>query len=552
VQNGGSDSLNGGGFDPGNGNFATDLTATSGNTSSPVVSSASYTFASGDVGAWLFVQSGTNWIPGWYPIASVSGGSATLTASIGSACLYGGSTYLSTAAGCASTASPSSGVWGVDYSRSASARTSYTDMVIGSTTTQFTSAGNPVGKNLVGNCVQITSGTGFTTQIVQVSSTSGTTATCDKSLGTASSTGGNGGLGGAFASPGFAMTQINSQSANQNVMWIKYSASVYALSNTANGSGGKLTQTVGGTSQQHHMRILGYNTIRGDFAGNRPILSGATNSMKLIEIGPSGGGGQLDIDFLEFRVSGGATGVIGVYNTNGGGNVYCRRLYGNGVGTTINFNSSGSHNIISCAASANTGTSFTANGSSSSYWYGCAAYNGSGAGFIGGTQAFIHRSVAYAMSNQPGFSTLWNGVYGCVSYGNTSSNGYGFESTCPHYNCAAYGNAQAGFTNSGAGGGTLLVNCAGGGNSGGNYAASDFPVAWNTGFISLSADPFTSASTLDFSLNNTAGGGSSLRAAGFNPAPQGLLSTDYLDVGAFQHQSAGGGAYPRSRVVGGS
>ena len=110
VQNGtGSDSANGGGFDPGaTAGMATDLTATSANTSSPVVSSSSYTFAAGDVGALLFVASGTNWTPGWYPIASVSGGSATLTAGIGTATLLLGGlpNTLNTAAGCAATASP--------------------------------------------------------------------------------------------------------------------------------------------------------------------------------------------------------------------------------------------------------------------------------------------------------------------------------------------------------------------------------------------------------------------------------------------------------------
>ena len=42
-----------------------------------------YSFVAGDVGSLLFIKSGTNWIPGWYPIASVLAGVATLNAAIG-------------------------------------------------------------------------------------------------------------------------------------------------------------------------------------------------------------------------------------------------------------------------------------------------------------------------------------------------------------------------------------------------------------------------------------------------------------------------------------
>jgi len=113
---------NGGGFNPANANFAADLTTdtNTGNTASPIVSSASYNFVAGDVGHWVFIQSGTNWTPGWYLIASVAANKATLTAGVGTAVLYGtsstGANYqrpngLNTAAGCATVGTPTSGVW---------------------------------------------------------------------------------------------------------------------------------------------------------------------------------------------------------------------------------------------------------------------------------------------------------------------------------------------------------------------------------------------------------------------------------------------------------
>src|SRR5437764_1651098 len=60
-------STNAGGFDTGVSGFPTDGAATSANTSAPVFTSASYTFVAGDVGAQVYIASGTNWIAGSVP-----------------------------------------------------------------------------------------------------------------------------------------------------------------------------------------------------------------------------------------------------------------------------------------------------------------------------------------------------------------------------------------------------------------------------------------------------------------------------------------------------
>jgi hypothetical protein len=257
-------STNGGGFNVGNANFATDLAATVANTSAPVVTSASYTFVAGDVGAMLFVKSGTNWIPGWYPIASVTGGAATLTASIGSANLYGGATVLNTAAGCASVASPTAGTWSVDYSQQAAAQFAFTDLVIGATTTQFTSVANPVGKNMVGNIMQVVSGTGFTTGWFEVVSTSTITATCDRSLGTTASTGGHANLGGCL--DGFATAASAAVAANK--IFVQTSGGFTSATTTT------FAQSTGGIGLP--TRLIGYTTYRGD--NGRAVLTLATNT----------------------------------------------------------------------------------------------------------------------------------------------------------------------------------------------------------------------------------------------------------------------------------
>src|SRR6185369_13278746 len=103
-------------------------------------------------------------------VASVAANAATLTASIGSAQLLGPaggvtanqSIGANTVAGCNTVASPTNVKWGIDYSQQAAAKTSYTDLVIdGTTNTDFTSATTPVKPNILGNIINITSGTGF-------------------------------------------------------------------------------------------------------------------------------------------------------------------------------------------------------------------------------------------------------------------------------------------------------------------------------------------------------------------------------------------------------
>lgn len=92
-----------------------------------------------------------------------------------------------------------SGIPGTDFSQQTAAQITYTDMVIGATTTQFTSVANSPAASLVGNIINVTSGTGFTVQRVQVLSVTAGVATCDKSLGTTASTGGHGSMGGCLA-----------------------------------------------------------------------------------------------------------------------------------------------------------------------------------------------------------------------------------------------------------------------------------------------------------------------------------------------------------------
>src|ERR1041385_8313669 len=246
VRRTGDDTNFGGGFDTGVSGFPTDGTvdANTGNTSAPVFASASYNFQAGDVGAWVFIKSGTNSYPGWYKIVSVASNKATLNAAIGAAVLV--SMEPSTNLGIASSATPTSLTWGVDYSQQDQQQFSSSHLTIGNpTTTNLTDADNTIGKNWVGNIISITGGSGFTVQRVAVTSTSGATATVDKTLGAAGSTLGVGKLGGALASPG----QAGALYVGGNFIHIK--------TGTTNTSGGCLSLASGPF-------IFGYSALRGD------------------------------------------------------------------------------------------------------------------------------------------------------------------------------------------------------------------------------------------------------------------------------------------------
>lgn len=61
------------------------------------------------------------------------------------------------------------------------------------------------------------------------------------------------------------------------------------------------------------------------------------------------------------------------------------------------------------------------------------------------------------------------------------------------------------------------------------------------GLLEATADFFTDPDNDDFSLNNTAGGGASARAAGFPGVYSGAATTGFLDMGAAQHEDPAGG-----------
>ncbi len=520
----GSNTICSGGFNPEQTNMATDGTATNATGDTPTFSSASYTFVSGDIGAKLFIKSGTNWTPGWYEIDSISGSSAVLKAAIGEGISYAGgvassnqtlSYQASTVAGCATTASPTGATWTVDYSQQDSARFAFTDLA-SVTTTTITSAAKPFGKNCIGNTIKITAGTSWTVQTVQITNVVTTTATVDKTVGGAGLSSGTGYLGGALAGPQLALAIA----ASSNKIFVK-SGSYTVSSTTSNASNGRMTMAATTLMQ-------GYDSYRGD-RGTPPIFTVSGVSTFTIITGAS------DAKVINVKVDGSnQTSVSGfTLSAASAATINCIA-----VNCTNGFRD-GTH-FRAYADTCTTG--FTVN--SGTYWWLYCVADSCTTGYSTGSNGFLLRCVStgcttgYNDSAAPGTNRFIN----CIAY--SSTNGFVFtNSNVDHFllNCIAANSSTRGFDLNG--GNAYLINCAGYSNTTADYRynASNGPGPFNFDFITLSADPFTNAAGGDFSLNDTVGGGASLRGIAMSYGAF-TTSTSYEDIGAAQHlETAGGG-----------
>lgn len=534
VENGGSDT-NGGGFNPTNANMATDLKATSGTTTAPVVSSASYMFASGDVGAWIFIQAGTNWIPGWYQIASVLTGSATLTATIGSGVLWNATkaaaTGMSTAAGCVNgsyVSGTASGTWTIDYSQQSSAL-SLTGLTTGGATAIILSL--MATKATVGNTINITGGTNFLTGWYSITSVvASTSMTVDRTCASAAATSGTANLGGAFATPGGAA--VPGQPA-ASITMVKYNASDYvatsATTNIAAGCVAPVAESI----------WCGYNTSR--FVGNKDALR-PTFQINTAVSAATLFNNAINANVLNFILDGNNNTTSRGVSVNGktynclGENFTNTAFFDNGGSgramaincraTTCSTQPAFGIGAYFCQADANTVSGFGT--TASYYWFHCLSFGNTG-------------------STSDGFDITGNSqAVNCTAYGNGK---HGFLATANNsninlINCIAEGNAGFGFT---AGGGSsdplTLTNCADYNNTSGRVGSGSAgsPV-FDINPISQSAGSyFVNAASSNFALNSTVGQGALVRAAAYPSTSPDGLTANYMDVGAAQHQDSGGG-----------
>lgn len=512
IRTTGSDTANGGAFDPSQtAGMFTDGAATSATGSSPVFSSASYNFVAGDVGAWVYIASGTNWTPGWYQIASVASNQATLSAAIGAAIqgtVNGVNTrfpdHASTAAGCATTASPTAATWTIDYSQQATAQFSYTDLASVGAGLLVSSVAKPFAKQQVGNSLVITGGTNFTVgRYVIVSVAAGVaTVVGPGNITTGAGVSGTGGLGGCLASPG----QCGAAFVGANLVFVVSGVTYNIASATINVATGTVSNVltglwVGWATHRHLQNMETAPTLQFSVSGVTMFADRCGHYNLIID---------------------GNSQTSGIYGS-GGSFSYCTMMNLTGVGAGVVFN-----NCLFTVCSA-----IQVPVSTSAYY--CEAYGNTATVFAGA-------------------------CFNCLSYGNSgaSTDGFTIQAGASGYGAhnTAYNNGRDGFRFTGSGRGQTLIGCHAEGNAGFGYnpnasmgvaliGCSDFNntsgrVSVVAGLslqqinpITLTSTAFTNAAGNDLSLSNTAGGGAAIRGQA-GAFPRGT-TTGYLDVGAVQH-----------------
>lgn len=313
----GGATANGGGFNPSNSNFMTDLAvaAGEGGNTGPHVSSATYTFVAGDVGAWVYVKTGTGWNSScYYKISSVSSGIAVLEATTGHGISMTGSAggYNHTPAlvqGVGSSTPGGNATFGVDYSQQDSPILSAGDLACTTPSTTVSSAGAGFRQSMVGNLLKITSmtGTGSLLQWFEVVSYSSTSSVVLDRTPSPSNNGSAGAfkVGGGVAS----LADISSSTAGLGTV-----AGNVVFVTQGGGSAFSVGSTVtftGAGSAANPIQITGYGTYRGDGYLGRNTTDGklittnmpsyqftATNRMGV------GGAGFVIVKNINFSVAG--------------------------------------------------------------------------------------------------------------------------------------------------------------------------------------------------------------------------------------------------------
>jgi hypothetical protein len=346
---------------------------------------------------------------------------------------------------------------------------------------------------------------GFTsTAVVTVSATLGTFATT------------TGVVGGAFATPG----KGGSVAVANNSMYIKQGSYTITSAST-NIAGGCVSwpASSGGLVGQ----IQGYNSTRDDY-GTRPTLTASgISTFVLIAVSTKTLVANLILDGASLTSSRGVGSTGNVDNT--AYKVKAQNCTNYGIMT---------QQANQCEA---TGCSTLA-GIGSPFAYLCWSHDNTFHGFLqsGTFTAATHWIFCVASNNtgatSDGFQPAGNQgeCVNCVAYGSgrdgfKAANASG--SDLHLINCLSTNNTGQGFT---VAGGHYLFNCAGISNA---ANVSGTPTI-NSGFVTLTAAPFTAAASNDFSLNNTPGGGAACRAAGIPGAFPGATMTGNHDIGAMQ------------------
>jgi hypothetical protein len=407
---------------------------------------------------------------------------------------------------------------GTDFSQQNSAQVAFTDLVIGSTVTQLTSAANPFTSASVGNCINITAGTGFTTGRYNVLSVASGVATMDRAVGTAASTGGTGNLGGSMASPVTAMAAIVSL----NTVWLK---------------AGTYTTTATITNPSSTAFVLnGYSATHGDnLAG--AIVTSSTNSISMVTI--NAGTPTAWINNLAISTTAGSPGDGILVNGSGATTTVSNCSLSGAFNVGIDQNSNGVSLLL--LNTLITGTSGDAIQASHAVTVVDSQISGNGRfGIfsINTTSIQIIRSI-FANNASRGINFFSAGLLWMFdsTIANNGSDGINtITGASIIQNSIIYGNSGFGVI---AAGTTLFASTnAYGSNTSGNR--SGFPASATD--VVLTTTPFPGSG--NYALNSTVGGGAALKGVGYPGVFPGALTTGHLDIGAVQSVGGGGGSSP--------
>lgn len=450
------------------------------------------------------------------------------------------------------------GASGTDWSQQTSPQYSLTGLTTSGAAALV--ATTSASTDMVGNLIQITSGTNFTPGFYQILSViAGVSITVDRNATTGVGAAGAGAIGGALAT----ITQANSVAVGSNTVWVKATGTytvttALVITLDSHNSG----------SNQLPYSIIGYTSTRGD--GGQVTWTTSTNSIDLIDFS-SGSTAAVNVSIQNFNMTttAGTKGdaikaLSSSVNTPNVSIIHCL-ITGFVIGIDGNAATNNAFVGLQLINTRVTGCSShgVRNGVANTYVLGSMLDNNGGDGFSTAATFAINAVAFYTFDNSIFYKNGGNGINvafsdasntreelivikDCDLSTNTGAGLLMFNATNPLgqiTNSIFDANGTYGVDN---GTGIIAQSLLYTNAFFNNTTAATRGTNAGIGTITLSASPYTSLGSLDFSLNSNTGGGAALKGAGF-PGVLQAGGTGHADVGALQSTgSAGGGqvGYP--------
>lgn len=398
---------------------------------------------------------------------------------------------------------------GTDFSRQAAPQFSFTDLVIGVTTTNVTSVSHVFATTDVGDCIFISAGTGFTVGRYVILSVNAGAAVLDRSAGTTGSVGGTWVEGGALLTIGNA----DSLKVASNIIFVQYNATPFGITTLTAGVGGPIASATLGVFQS-------YATTRtvGNADSNKAViqlqaatLTAITGAGSIIEGFIFDGNAQTSAKFISASATLYKITAKNFNTTSTGTPIWVDGfITANSAITLVG-------DCVYCEVSANTATA-----SSVTLCAFCLFHDNTG-GTTNGNSSTVSSVVINSSTYNNGQDGINSVSAANVLVINTDSEsngryGYGFTSGAAPRIVDFY----SGINNT-----TALTN-----NAIGTLNISNL--------FTLSSSAYTTPASGNFALNATGGAGAILRNAALPSVfPSGTTAT-FMDVGAARHQDPSG------------